>query len=154
MKGKAKLVWEKRGSEKEKHTERMAASSSRLSFCSSGSPLNPPSLPDKTSRLPCRSCAAFRSLFFFSELCIGRFFFFSYMAVVFFSPSLSQPLSVSRYAITSARSCGFFMPAKDIFVPGMNFFGFSRYTSSTSGVQTTPDSALALLYAKPSTVPE
>ncbi|GET87497.1 cytochrome c, putative [Leishmania tarentolae] len=46
------------------------------------------------------------------------------------------------------------MPANDIFVPGINFFGFSRYTSSTSDVHTTPESAFALLYAKPSTVPE
>eukprot|EP00982_Pelagococcus_subviridis_P004649 29281-Pelagococcus_subviridis.AAC.7 len=31
-----------------------------------------------------------------------------------------------RYAMRSARSCGFFSPANTIFVPGMYFFGFKR----------------------------
>ena len=31
-----------------------------------------------------------------------------------------------KYAIKSALSCGFFKPAKTIFVPGMYFFGFNK----------------------------
>jgi hypothetical protein len=31
-----------------------------------------------------------------------------------------------RYAMRSARSSGFFKPAKTIFVPGMYFFGFNK----------------------------
>lgn len=54
----------------------------------------------------------------------------------------------------SALSWTFFKPAKDILVPGMNFFGFSRYTSKTARVQTTPESALALEYENPSSVPD
>jgi hypothetical protein len=44
----------------------------------------------------------------------------------------------SRYAIKSARSCGFLMPAKTIFVPGMYFFGFSRYSNNVSLFQVIP----------------
>ena len=38
----------------------------------------------------------------------------------------------SMYAIKSARSCAFFKPANTIFVPGMYFFGFSRYSNKVS----------------------
>jgi len=41
-------------------------------------------------------------------------------------------LCVSRYAIRSARSASFFRPANTIFVPGMYFLGFSRYSNNVS----------------------
>ena len=52
---------------------------------------------------------------------------------------LRRYFSDSRYAITSARSLSFFRPAKAMLVPGMNFFGSTRYWSSTAGVQATSD---------------
>lgn len=36
-------------------------------------------------------------------------------------------VSCLKYSMTSARSCGFLKPANAIFVPGMYFFGFSKY---------------------------
>lgn len=41
-------------------------------------------------------------------------------------------VACSKYAIKSALSCGFFNPANTIFVPGMYFFGFSKYWNSVS----------------------
>lgn len=38
----------------------------------------------------------------------------------------------------SPRSCGFFKPANTIFVPGMYFFGFSRYSKRVSLFQVIP----------------
>ena len=43
---------------------------------------------------------------------------------------------------------------KFIFVPGMYFLGFLRYTKSVSGFQVTPLFLLAAVYAKPGTVPD
>lgn len=45
----------------------------------------------------------------------------------------------SRYAMRSARSWGFFRPANTIFVPGMYFFGFSKYVKSVSLFQVMPE---------------
>lgn len=39
----------------------------------------------------------------------------------------------------SARSFGFFRPAKTILVPGMNFLGFSKYTNKDSSSQVIPE---------------
>src|SRR6185437_9373272 len=49
----------------------------------------------------------------------------------------------SRYAMTSLRFCASFRPGKIIFVWGTTFWGLVRYLSSSSGVQTIPESLLA-----------
>ena len=46
--------------------------------------------------------------------------------------------ALSRKAIRFCRSAFFFSPANIIFVPGMYFFGFSRYTSRVSALHTMP----------------
>lgn len=43
-----------------------------------------------------------------------------------------------RYAIKSALSAVFLMPAKIIFVPGMYFLGFSKYSIKVSSPQVIP----------------
>lgn len=43
-----------------------------------------------------------------------------------------------RYAMRSPRSLGFFSPANTIFVPGMYFFGFSRYSKRVSSFHVIP----------------
>lgn len=44
----------------------------------------------------------------------------------------------TRYAMRSARSAGFLSPAKTIFVPGIYFFGFSRYSKRVSSFHEIP----------------
>lgn len=39
----------------------------------------------------------------------------------------------------SARSFGFFRPAKTILVPGINFLGFSKYVNKESSSQVIPE---------------
>merc|ERR1719152_146092 len=58
------------------------------------------------------------------------------------------------YSMMSARSLSFFMPANTIFVPGMYFFGFTRYSNMCLSDQMMPEFLLASEYAKPSTEPE
>lgn len=43
-----------------------------------------------------------------------------------------------KYAIRSALSFCFLIPAKIIFVPGMYFLGFSKYSISVLSLQVTP----------------
>lgn len=43
-----------------------------------------------------------------------------------------------KYAIISALSFFFLMPANIILVPGMYFFGFSKYSISVLSFQTIP----------------
>lgn len=50
-----------------------------------------------------------------------------------------------RYAMRSARSLGFFSPANTIFVPGMYFFGFSRYSKRVSSFHVIPAKTSNLL---------
>merc|ERR1719335_1852849 len=67
--------------------------------------------------------------------------------------SLSQP-QVFMYAIKSARSLSFFRPANTILVPGIYFFGFTRYSNMCFSDQTIPEVLLASEYGNPSSVPE
>merc|ERR1719262_1978074 len=64
-----------------------------------------------------------------------------------------QPMDF-MYAMRSARSLSFFRPAKTILVPGMYFFGFTRYSNMCLSDQTMPEFLLASEYANPSTEPE
>jgi len=50
-----------------------------------------------------------------------------------------------RYAIRSARSDSFFTPPNifAVFVPGMNFLGFARYSNKFSFVHTISDNTRA-----------
>lgn len=50
------------------------------------------------------------------------------------------------YAIKSPLSFEFLIPAKTILVPGIYFFGFSKYANRCFSVQTIPDSLLASVY--------
>ena len=54
---------------------------------------------------------------------------------------------------SGARSLSFLMPAKTIFVPLMNFFGFASHLSIVSSSHVTPLPATAPLKAKPDAVP-
>merc|ERR1719436_27299 len=56
--------------------------------------------------------------------------------------------------IRSARSLSFLIPAKTIFVPGMYFLGFTRYSNKCLSDQTMPEFLLASEYPKPSQVPD
>merc|ERR1740130_2134792 len=58
------------------------------------------------------------------------------------------------YVMRSARSCAFLMPAKTILVPGMYFFGLTKYSNMCLSDHVMPDALLASEYAKPSVVPE
>ena len=44
----------------------------------------------------------------------------------------SRPTASSRWVMRSFLSLAFFSPANAIFVPGMYFLGFSRYSNSVS----------------------
>merc|ERR1712083_321601 len=57
-------------------------------------------------------------------------------------------------AIRSARSFSFLIPAKTILVPGMYFFGFTKYSNMCLSDHTMPEFLFASEYAKPSSVPE
>merc|ERR1719330_1897682 len=54
----------------------------------------------------------------------------------------------------SARSLSFLMPANTIFVPGMYFFGLTRYSNMCLSDQRMAAFLFASEYAKPSQVPE
>merc|ERR1719261_3418 len=58
------------------------------------------------------------------------------------------------YSIRSARSLSFLIPANTILVPGMYFFGFTKYSNMCFSDHTMPDDLLASEYAKPSVVPD
>merc|ERR1719333_419651 len=58
------------------------------------------------------------------------------------------------YSQMSARSFSFLMPAKTIFVPGIYFFGFTKYSYMCLSDQMIPEFLLASEYANPSTVPD
>merc|ERR1719436_1704590 len=60
----------------------------------------------------------------------------------------------AMYATRSARSFSFLIPANTIFVPGMYFFGFTRYSNMCLSDQMMPEFLLASEYAKPSNVPD
>lgn len=47
-------------------------------------------------------------------------------------------VALLRYAIKSALSDFFLIPAKIIFVPGIYFFGFSKYSIRVSSLQVIP----------------
>merc|ERR1719205_28232 len=57
-------------------------------------------------------------------------------------------------SMRSARSLSFLMPAKTIFVPGMYFLGFTRYSHMCLSDQTMAAFLLASEYPNPSTVPD
>merc|ERR1712062_855373 len=59
----------------------------------------------------------------------------------------------SKYAIKSARSFFFLIPANTILVPGMYLAGFSRYTHNVSFDHVIPFFTLAAEYAKPAACP-
>jgi hypothetical protein len=59
----------------------------------------------------------------------------------------------STYVIRSFLSLPFFSPPKAIFVPGMYFLGFSRYSYNVSVCHSMPFCLLASVYEKPSTWP-
>lgn len=65
---------------------------------------------------------------------------FAYEGSDFFHDYL---VATSRYAIKSARSLGFFKPAKTILVPGIYFLGSSKYSKSVSSDQVIPLDLLA-----------
>merc|ERR1719152_755865 len=58
------------------------------------------------------------------------------------------------YSMMSARSLSFFRPANTIFVPGMYFFGLTRYSNMCLSDQTIPDVLFASEYGNPSSVPD
>merc|ERR1712154_546908 len=58
-----------------------------------------------------------------------------------------------RNAIRSSRSFFFLRPANTIFVPGMYFLGFVRYSSRVSAPQVMPFFLLASVYVKPAACP-
>merc|ERR1711879_1129324 len=61
---------------------------------------------------------------------------------------------VFMYSMRSARSFSFFMPAKTILVPGMYFFGLTKYSNMCLSDHTIPEFLFASEYAKPSSVPD
>merc|ERR1719434_594483 len=61
---------------------------------------------------------------------------------------------VFMYSIRSARSFSFLIPAKTILVPGMYFFGLTRYSYMCLSDHTMPEFLFASEYAKPSSVPD
>lgn len=61
--------------------------------------------------------------------------------------------SAFKCAIKSLRSLSFFKPAKAILVPGMYFFGFSRYSNSVVSSQVMPLLMFAAVYENPSAWP-
>merc|ERR1719188_76224 len=61
----------------------------------------------------------------------------------------AQPCAAMKL-MRSARSLSFLMPAKTIFVPGMYFFGFTKYSNMCLSDQTIPEFLFASEYAKPS----
>merc|ERR1712019_326907 len=61
---------------------------------------------------------------------------------------------VFMYSMRSARSFSFLIPAKTIFVPGMYFFGLTRYSYMCLSDHTIPEFLFASEYAKPSSVPD
>merc|ERR1711933_381141 len=64
-----------------------------------------------------------------------------------------QP-QVFMYSIRSARSLSFLIPAKTILVPGMYFFGLTRYSYMCLSDHIMPEFLFASEYAKPSRVPD
>merc|ERR1712048_510393 len=64
-----------------------------------------------------------------------------------------QP-QVFMYSMRSARSFSFLIPANTIFVPGIYFFGLTKYSNMCFSDQTMPEFLLASEYAKPSDVPD
>lgn len=50
-----------------------------------------------------------------------------------------EEVAFFKYAIRSALSFCFLIPAKIIFVPGMYFLGFSKYSISVLSFQVTPE---------------
>merc|ERR1740121_1229815 len=66
---------------------------------------------------------------------------------------LAQPCAC-RKVMRSARSLSFLMPANTIFVPGMYFFGLTRYSNMCLSDHTIPEFLFASEYANPSQVPE
>jgi len=58
-----------------------------------------------------------------------------------------------KWVIKSFRSFSFFNPPKAIFVPGMYFFGFSRYSKRVFSFHSIAFCLLASVYEKPSTEP-
>merc|ERR1712151_829120 len=68
-------------------------------------------------------------------------------------PKHSQPI-VFMYSIKSARSLSFLIPANTIFVPGMYFFGLTKYSNMCLSDHTMAEFLLASEYAKPSNVPD
>merc|ERR1719229_109693 len=65
----------------------------------------------------------------------------------------TQP-EATMYAMRSARSFSFLMPAKTILVPGMYFFGFTKYSNMCLSDQVMPEFLFASEYAKPSQLPD
>merc|ERR1712079_340535 len=65
----------------------------------------------------------------------------------------AQPC-VCMKEMRSARSLSFLMPANTIFVPGMYFLGFTRYSNMCLSDQRMAAFLFASEYAKPSQVPE
>jgi len=62
-------------------------------------------------------------------------------------------VSLARKVIKSFRSLSFLRPPNAIFVPGMYFLGFSRYSNKVSLPHSIPFALLASVYEKPSTWP-
>merc|ERR1712217_197705 len=58
------------------------------------------------------------------------------------------------YSMRSARSFSFFIPAKTILVPGIYFFGLTRYSYMCLSDHMIPEFLFASEYAKPSSVPD
>merc|ERR1739845_329226 len=61
---------------------------------------------------------------------------------------------VFMYSMRSARSFSFFIPAKTILVPGIYFFGLTRYSNMCLSDHVMPEFLFASEYAKPSSVPD
>merc|ERR1712039_789171 len=61
---------------------------------------------------------------------------------------------VFMYSMRSARSFSFLIPAKTIFVPGIYFFGLTKYSYMCLSDQIMPEFLFASEYANPSSVPD